>query len=209
METQKWYALDQVCDAIREVGDVVYLNAGLFGSSHKRFYVTYCLTSKRVRCAMIETIKKHNKENGRYTQSQQEPESFQKIKAARRKEEENNKVYLVKTGPTTILECMTRVLQYHESGSHDLNSSNALTGFEQNLYLRLQQKGLRTLIRLPNEHFELKSTDPDEVFNRKLCFHIPRSFCTQGIISFKCKFFRLCHCRRNRPKVSPAHCCKR
>lgn len=37
MASQQWHALDHICDAIRELGDVTYLHAVVFRNSHKRF----------------------------------------------------------------------------------------------------------------------------------------------------------------------------
>lgn len=72
----KWHALDHDCDAIEEVGDLVYLHARLFERSYKRFTNVYSLTSKKAACVTNEAIDMYNKENSRYTQSRHEPESF-------------------------------------------------------------------------------------------------------------------------------------
>lgn len=46
LKTQKLHALDNVCGATREAGDLVHLRVGLFRCSHKIFTEAYCLTSK-------------------------------------------------------------------------------------------------------------------------------------------------------------------
>lgn len=79
MGTQQWHALDHLCDAVREVGDLVYLHAGLSESSHKNIRAAHCLIFKRGRWVMRGFIEKHNNENTRYTQRQQEPEMSRKL----------------------------------------------------------------------------------------------------------------------------------
>lgn len=47
MPRQKWNALDQLCDTIRDMGEITYLHAGLFQSPHKRFKEAYSVSPKR------------------------------------------------------------------------------------------------------------------------------------------------------------------
>lgn len=61
MGTQKWRVLRHVCDLIGEVADLVYLHAGLFESSYKRFKEAYSLGSKRPMCVVSEVMKKRNR----------------------------------------------------------------------------------------------------------------------------------------------------
>lgn len=61
MGTQKWYALDHICDALRYVGDKTYLHAGLFNNCHKTFKRAYRLKSKRPKSVMRENIKSENR----------------------------------------------------------------------------------------------------------------------------------------------------
>lgn len=65
---------------------------------------------------------------------------------------------------------MTRVLQLYKTESHDLDNSQALTGFEHSLYRRLQNRGLTIILRVLNKYFELKEAGPDEPFHRELRF---------------------------------------
>lgn len=90
---------------------------------------------------MNEVIKDLNQENNRHTKCLQEPEIFKKINEIRKVKEENNKVYLIRTDPTTKLECMAQVLQRLICKSRSLDSSNDLTGFEQSPNQLLQQEG--------------------------------------------------------------------
>lgn len=137
MGSLEWRALGHFFDAIRGINDLKYVYAWLIESSHNRYKCASCMVFERAGCAMIEAIEKHNKENSKYTQSQQKPASFWKISSTITNAKENDKSCLVKVGPATTIGRVIRFLQHHGSGPHDLNTSNALTGFEQCLNQRL------------------------------------------------------------------------
>lgn len=56
-ETQKWHALDDICDGLRDVGGMTYTHACLFESCHRKIEIAFRLTSTRsmnVRSGVIE-----------------------------------------------------------------------------------------------------------------------------------------------------------
>lgn len=62
MVTQKWHALDHICDAIRDIDDITDLHAGRFESVHKRFAKAFCFSSKMARGVMSKVIDKENRQ---------------------------------------------------------------------------------------------------------------------------------------------------
>lgn len=48
-KTQKWHALDLVCDAVRDMIDISYFRAGISESAHKSFKNAYCHSSEEKR----------------------------------------------------------------------------------------------------------------------------------------------------------------
>lgn len=54
MGTQKWHALDHVCDGIKEVGGLSNLHAVFFESAHEQFTQSFCLSLKGSRSVMTK-----------------------------------------------------------------------------------------------------------------------------------------------------------
>lgn len=56
MVTQKWHALEHLCDAVSLVGGVEGLHVGVHMVSYKQFKASYALSSQRKRSAMDEVF---------------------------------------------------------------------------------------------------------------------------------------------------------
>lgn len=109
MGTSKWHALEHVVDNLRDLGGIQYMHGGLYEQSHKNFKEDYKLTSKRVHSAMTETLKRQEERALLQHDQTLRPVRHNRRKIAVVKEDGAS---LVKTGPTTTLNCVERTVRH-------------------------------------------------------------------------------------------------
>lgn len=63
INTQKWHALDRLCETVSEVGCKESLHVCIYKTSHKRFKHFYSSSSRRKRIAMDEINCMQNNES--------------------------------------------------------------------------------------------------------------------------------------------------
>lgn len=141
--------LDQVCDAIIDTSDVVYLHVGLFESCQEWFRGTFCLTSNRASFVMNEITKNHVKETER-TQlvpaRAWEPDSSQNPNLIIKIRKEYNNPYPKQTVPATIDDFIIMVSEQANLSLTSLTTGRLRLVFETGYFRTVTEKACALLL---------------------------------------------------------------
>ncbi|NJK52916.1 MAG: hypothetical protein HC936_08975 [Leptolyngbyaceae cyanobacterium SU_3_3] len=160
MHTQKWHALDHLCEAISDVGGIESLHGGIYEASHKRFKLFYSRSSRRKRTAMDEIISMQNAESSEcFNEFIENRTSAVALNGCVDEARKSDSSFLTRNGAKSSLSDLETIMFAVEERSGECSDVDTGTTGSKRLLERLQCDGFRVLVRLLRSYFVERGED--------------------------------------------------